>query len=243
MGDHELEGRKLLEDAAHDQPRQREAIVLRPADARRQPIVVHAVLAIADRRRMDHHRDVEIGAELEERPCLVGVRVVVLMAGADHHALHAVDLDRAFQLLEIVVASVRDRACERIDLAGVLVLLLGQEFVDLAVLVENLVEVGVPQVRRVVADDGGGDAMLVLRRQHVLDCHRALALPGGRGLLLRRIDMGVEVDDHVSLPFLRIVTATWSARPSNPAVRCRRWCCCRRARDRRAARLPCRWRS
>ena len=69
---------------------------------------------------------------------------------------------------------------------SMLVLLLGQELVDLAMVDKDAVEIGVPQIGCVVADDGGVDAVPVLRRQHVLDRHRALALPGGRGLLFRR---------------------------------------------------------
>jgi hypothetical protein len=126
----------------------------------------------------------------------------MLMAGADHHALEAVLLDRALEFLEIVVASVRYGAGEGVDLAGMLVLLLGQELVDLAMLAENLVEVGMTQVRRVIADYRGVNAVLVLRGQHVFDGHRALAVPSGRRLLLRRIDVGVKIDDQVSLRFV-----------------------------------------
>src|SRR5262245_39879914 len=56
-----------------------------------------------------------------------------------------------------------------------------------------------PQIGRVVADHRGVDAVPLRRREYVLDSHRALALPGRRRLLLRRIDMGVEVDDHDAL--------------------------------------------
>ena len=132
------------------------------------------------------------------------------MAGADHHALHAVDLDRALELLEEVVAAVRNRGGERVDLSRMLVLLLGQEPVDLAMLGQDQVRLGVAEVGRVIADHRDVDAVPLLRRQHVLDGHRAFALPVRRRLLLRRIDVGMEVDDHlISLP----------ARPSSPAAR------------------------
>jgi hypothetical protein len=136
-----------------------------------------------------HHRHVEVATQLEERLRLVVVRIGMLVARADHHAFHAIYFDRPFQLLEIVVAPVGDRARKRIDFSGMLVLLLGQIFVDLAVLGEDRLGLRMAHIGGVIADDRDVDAVSFLRGEHVLDRHRAAPLPAGCRRLFGRIDV------------------------------------------------------
>src|SRR5262249_57350210 len=96
-GADELEPGKLLEHAAHDQPRDRERAVHRAADARGEAIVAHALLAESDRGRMDHHWHVELLRELEERHGLVIVGIFALQARGDPGALEAILLDGALE--------------------------------------------------------------------------------------------------------------------------------------------------
>ena len=84
---HDLQLRKILQHAAHDHPPERQAQVERPADARGEAIVPHPLLAEAEMRRMDHHRHVEVLHQLPERPRLVVVGIVPLVAGVDEDAL------------------------------------------------------------------------------------------------------------------------------------------------------------
>src|SRR5262245_13234236 len=54
-----------------------------------------------------------------------------------------------------------------------------------------------------IADDGAVDAGDALRLEHVLDGHRASALPEGAIADLRRGDVGMKVDDHWHAPMTR----------------------------------------
>ncbi len=78
MSADELQLREFLENAAHDQPRDRQRIVHRPSDARRKPVIAQPLFAETDGWRMNHDRDIELGRQLEERQALV---VVWIMSG------------------------------------------------------------------------------------------------------------------------------------------------------------------
>ena len=121
MAGYELESRQLLEHATHDQARQRQTRVERPADAGRQAELFHAFLAEADRGRMHEHRDVELAGEPEERPRIVVVRIGAAVAGADQHAAQIVLFHRSFELAEMIIAAARDRDRKRNDLVLMLV--------------------------------------------------------------------------------------------------------------------------
>src|SRR6516165_1751022 len=82
----DLQPRKVLKHAAHDQAAERQTQIERPADARSQPIVPHPLLAEAEMRRMDHHWNVEILNELPKWARFVVVRITALVAGMDEYA-------------------------------------------------------------------------------------------------------------------------------------------------------------
>ena len=86
-----------FEDAADDQPGDAQAFVERPADARRQTVVAHALFAVTDRRRMHHHRDAEARDQFKKWLGFIVVGVGVLMARIDQHAVQAVLSDGAFE--------------------------------------------------------------------------------------------------------------------------------------------------
>src|SRR4030095_12193502 len=90
----DLHARKILEHPAYDQPPQRQAEGERPAYAGSEAVVAHPLLAEADMRRMDHDRHVEILHQFPERPRLVVVGIVTLVAGVDEDALQAEFADR-----------------------------------------------------------------------------------------------------------------------------------------------------
>src|SRR5262249_22204673 len=121
MARHELECRQLLEYTAHDQPREREARVERPADARREAELLHALLAVSNRRRMHEHRNVEIAGKPKEWPSVVVVRIGATVARADQHAAQVVLFHRALELLEVLITTARDRDRKRDQAALVLV--------------------------------------------------------------------------------------------------------------------------
>ena len=54
---------------------------------------------------MYHHRDIELGDQLEERPSLIGVRIVSLVARVDQDPLQPVLLDRPLELFQVSVAT------------------------------------------------------------------------------------------------------------------------------------------
>src|SRR5262249_29706690 len=95
-----FQSRKIFEDAANDQPAQRQAQIEWPADARRQPIFLHPLLAEAEMRRMDHHRNIEILNQLPEWPRFVVVRIMALVTGMNEYALEAELPHRPLGLLE-----------------------------------------------------------------------------------------------------------------------------------------------
>jgi hypothetical protein len=81
-----------------------------------------------------------------------------------------------------------------------LVLLLGQIFVDLAVLGEDRLGLRMAHIGGVIADDRDVDAVSFLRGEHVLDRHRAAPLPAGCRRLFGRIDVRMKIDDHFRFP-------------------------------------------
>src|SRR5260370_32335743 len=80
MRTHDLDPRKILQNAAHDQPRQREAEISWAADAGGEAIVLHALFAEAHMGRVNHHRNVEVLQQLPEAARFVVVRLVTLVA-------------------------------------------------------------------------------------------------------------------------------------------------------------------
>src|SRR5215510_2067776 len=97
---HDGHAREILQNPAHDQPPQRQAQIEGPSDAGGETIVLHALLAEAEVRRMDHHRHVEFLHQLPKRARLVVVRIVALVAGMNENALEAELTDRALGLLD-----------------------------------------------------------------------------------------------------------------------------------------------
>src|SRR5450631_791964 len=57
MGTDDRHPRKILQEAAHDQPRQGKAEIGRAADAGSEAVLLHALFAESYMGRMDHHRD------------------------------------------------------------------------------------------------------------------------------------------------------------------------------------------
>ena len=129
MAGDEFEARKILEYAAHNQPRQRKAAVERPPDARREAEFPHALFPEPDRRRMHEHRDVELGRELEERPGIIVIRKGAAVARIDQHGAQVVLFDGALELAQQVVAAARDRGGDGYDLVLVAVAQRHQVFV------------------------------------------------------------------------------------------------------------------
>src|SRR5260370_15125135 len=74
MRTNDLDPRKILQNAAHDQPRQRETEVSRAADAGGEAILLHALFAEANIVRMDHHPNVEALHQRPETPRIVFLR-------------------------------------------------------------------------------------------------------------------------------------------------------------------------
>src|SRR6266478_5178087 len=71
-----------------------------------QPIVLHAFLAEADRGRVDHHRHVELGRQLEERQRVVVIRIAALEARRDPCALEPILLHCALEFAQEFVAAI-----------------------------------------------------------------------------------------------------------------------------------------
>ena len=197
---------QLLEDAAHDQPRQRQRIVHRAPDAGGQPVIAHPLLAEADRRRMDHHRHVELAGQLEERHGIVVVRIAALEARCDPGALEPVLLDGALELAQERVAAVRHRRGHADD-RGILGLLGGVETILPLAALELLLAIHVAQIVQRIGDDGDVHPADLGGLERVLDRGRDAAALGGADVavesgsgegrhVLRRQHMHVKIDDH-----------------------------------------------
>ncbi len=206
----QLEGRELLEHAAHDQPRQRQRIVHRAPDARGQPIVPHPFLAEADRGRMDHHRHIELARQLKERHGIVVVRIAPLQARGDPGALEPVLPDGALELAQEHIAPIGNRRCHPDD-RGIFRLLGGVEAILPLAAFELLLAIHVAQIMQRIGDDGDVDAADLRRFERILDRGRDAPLAdradvavesrcGERRHVLGRKHMHVKIDDHPFLP-------------------------------------------
>ena len=198
MAGDELEPRKFLEHAVHDQARQRQAGVERAADTRGQPKFPHPLLAEADRRRMHEDRDVELARQREEGPCVGVVRIGATMARRDQHAAQAVLLHRALELLEMPITAARDRGRDRDQLVFVPVAQRRHVFVRRTDHRQCLRAVEALEIMAGVRDHADVETDLLVQTQHVLDGGRTVALPERQRLLAGRMDVGMPVDDHVA---------------------------------------------
>ena len=199
--------REILQHAAHDQPAEREAQVERPADARRQPILLHALLAEAEMRRMDHHRHVEVLHQLPERPRLVVVGIMALVAGMDEDALEAELLDRALGLLDEGRPAARQDGGEGVEHALVVLPAPWRRSRSTPAPTAVPRRRACPEIMRGVGDHADVDVVLVVGVEEILQHHRAAALAPGRaalavpgaqivGGLFRRVDVRMPVEDH-----------------------------------------------
>ena len=206
MGADELERREFLENAAHDQPRQGQGIVHRPPHARGQPIVLHAFLAETDRGRVDHHRHVELGRQLEERQRVVIIRIAALEARCDPCAFEPILLHRALEFAQELVAAIGNRRGHPDD--GIVFGLASRvELILPLAPIELLPAIHVAQIVNRIADDGDIDAADLRGFERVLDRGRAAALFGRPDIAMelgarerlhvcRRQDMHMKIDDH-----------------------------------------------
>ena len=201
--------REILQHAAHDHAAEREAQIERPADARRQAIVLHPLLAEAEMRRMDHHRHVEVLNQLPERPRLVVVGIMPLVAGMDEDALQPELLDGALGLLDEGRPAARQDGGEAVEHALVVLLHLGGVVGPRLHRRQFLVGALALEVMRGVGDDADVDVVLLVRADEILQHHRAAALaprragvavPGAQivGGFFGRVDMRMPVQDHAA---------------------------------------------
>jgi hypothetical protein len=221
---HDLDARKVFEDAAHDQPAQRQTQIERPPDAGGEPVLLHPFLAEAEMRRMDHHRHIKVLDELPERARLVVVGIMTLVAGMDEDALEAELTDRPLRLLDEGRPAAGQDGRERVERALVLVLNFGG-VIGPPLHRPKLFMVGLAaQIMRGIGHDADVDAVLVMRVEKVLQHHRAAAFAPFRAVravqgaevvrrFFRRVDVRMPVDDHAGCPL------SWSSKGSYAAKR------------------------
>src|SRR5580700_2672324 len=196
----DLHCRELLENAAHDQPRQREAIVGRAADARRQPVILHRRRGgIA---RMDEDRNIQIGHQLEERFRRILVRIVAVMAGIDDDSAGVILLNGALQLFHKLVAAVGHAGRHGDELVRVLVPAPGEMPVRAFDGGDDVFRrLHVPDVMHRVANHSAVEAGERVGPERILHGHRHRNRPPRLAYEFRIVDVNVPVDQQVSLPF------------------------------------------
>src|SRR5262249_48038482 len=121
-------------------------------------------------------------------------------ARADQHAAQVVLFDRALELTEMLVTATRDRDRERDEAALVLIAQRSEVAVRLAGGRQRFLAGVALEVMARVRDHAHVEAAFVMQPQHVIDGRGTLPAPERCGLLARRMDVGVPVDDHGCLP-------------------------------------------
>ena len=81
---------------------------------------------------MHHHRDIQLGDQLEKRQGVVVVRVVAGDRGHDHDALEAVLGDGALQLFQHIIAAGWQRAGEGGQAVRIFILGFGEKLIVFA---------------------------------------------------------------------------------------------------------------
>jgi hypothetical protein len=162
-------------------------------------------------RRMDHHRHVEVLNQLPERPRLVVVGIVPLVAGVDEDAFEPELLDRALGLLDEGRPAARQDGGEAVEHALVVLLHL-RGVVGPGLHRSKLLVVALAlEIVRGVGDHADVDIVLFVRADEILQHHRAASLaPRGPGLAVQgaqvvggffgRVDVRMPVQDHVQVP-------------------------------------------
>jgi len=113
----------FFEHTADNEPRHRQRAVHRAADRRREPVIAHALLAKADRRRVDDHWHVKFTRQLEERKSVVVVRIAALQARQDPAPLRTVLFHGALEFAQERIAAIRHNRRHAVDFSRIFVLL------------------------------------------------------------------------------------------------------------------------
>ncbi len=145
---------------------------------------------------MHEHRHVQRRHQLPETAGRVLVRIVALVAGVDQHAVQLVVADGALQLPQEVRAAAGDGAGEAHQPPLVAMLDLGRVLVPALDGPEGLGIGHGLYVMDGVADDHHVHAGAVVDVEQVVQVERRAAVPGRPLDVLRRIDVGVPVEDH-----------------------------------------------
>src|SRR5262249_6731786 len=214
---HDSHTRKVFQDAAHDQPCERQAKIERASDAGGEAIFFHPLLPEAEMRRMNHHRHVEVLHQFPKRACFVVVWIMALVAGMNEDALESKLADRAFGLLDEGRAPAGQDGGEGVERALVFLLNLGGIIAPLLHRRQFFMCGLAAQIMRGVGHHADIDAVLVMSIEEVLEHHRAaafapfrpaLAIGGAAivGRLLRRIDVRMPIDDHAGFSAIEITT-------------------------------------